>query len=324
MKRGKQPMFNLIKNEWIKIFSRPGTYVMIGLLLLLIIGIGSVMKFTGNTDGSETNWKQDLQSRVQMDKQYLEEEGSQMPDFQRDSVESTIAINEYRLQNDIAPAQGENMWSFVNFNSNFVEFVGVFAIIVAAGIVASEFTWGTIKLLLIRPISRTKILLSKYITVLLFGITLLLVLFGLSMLVGAILFGTDGSQPHLVYVDGAVEEQNMLYFLIKNYLLSTIGITMMVTMAFMISAVFRNSSLAIGISLFLLFMGSTATGFIAIKYDWAKYSLFANTDLTMYTGGNPILVDGMTLGFSITILLVYFVIFHLLAFVVFNKRDVAA
>ena len=26
-------MFNLIKNEWIKIFSRPGTYVMIGLTM---------------------------------------------------------------------------------------------------------------------------------------------------------------------------------------------------------------------------------------------------------------------------------------------------
>ncbi|EDL62485.1 DUF2705 family protein, partial [Bacillus sp. SG-1] len=179
-------------------------------------------------------------------------------------------------------------------------------------------------LLLIRPISRTKILLSKYLTVLLYGITLLLMLFALSTIAGAILFGSGDGQQHLVYVDGAVEEQNMILYLIKTYLLKTISIIMMATMAFMISAVFRNSSLAIGISLFLLFMGGTATSFIAMKYDWAKYSLFANTELTMYTGAMPPLVEGMTLGFSITMLIIYFVIFNLLAFVVFNKRDVAA
>ncbi|MGF2617202.1 ABC transporter permease subunit [Rossellomorea vietnamensis] len=316
-------MFNLIKNEWIKIFSRPGTYVMIGLLVLLVIGAGSVMKFVGGTDTPEGDWKQQTQVEVERDKQILEE-SENMPSFNQQMTEERIAINEYRLDNDLEPASGENMWSFVNFNANFIEIVGLFAIIIAAGIVAGEFTWGTIKLLLIRPISRTKILLSKYITVLLFGITLLTTLFVLSTILGAIFFGAGDSQPHLVYVDGNVEEQSMLLYSIKNYLLSTISITMMATMAFMISAVFRNSSLAIGISLFLLFMGSTATGFIAMKYDWAKYSLFANTDLRMYTGAMPKLVEDMTLGFSITVLLIYFVIFHLLAFIVFKKRDVAA
>ncbi|MGM0844132.1 MAG: ABC transporter permease [Bacillota bacterium] len=316
-------MFNLIKNEWIKIFSRPGTYVMIGLLAIMVIGAGSVMKFTGVSQEPEGDWKQQTQMQVEADKQYLEEmEGNQ--NFQVQYTEQQLAINEYRLAKDIEPPKGESIWSFVNFNANFVEIVGLFAIIIAAGIVASEFTWGTIKLLLIRPISRTKILLSKYITVILFGITLLLTLFVLSTIVGAILFGTGDGQPHLVYIDGEVEEQNMVWYLIKTYLLKSISITMMATMAFMISAVFRSSSLAIGISLFLLFMGGTATGFIAMQYDWAKYSLFANTDLTMYTGAFQPLVEGMTLGFSITMLIIYFVIFHLLAFVVFNKRDVAA
>lgn len=316
-------MFNLIKNEWIKIFSRPGTYVMIGLLAILVIGAGSVMKFAGVSQEPEGDWKQQTQMQIESDKQYLEEMGDSQ-NYQVQYVEQQLAINEYRLENDIEPAGSESIWSFVNFNANFVEIVGLFAIIVAAGIVASEFTWGTIKLLLIRPISRTKILLSKYITVLLFGITLLLTLFVLSTIVGAIFFGGGDGQPHLVYIDGAVEEQNMVFYLIKTYLLKSISITMMATMAFMISAVFRSSSLAIGISLFLLFMGGTATGFIAMKYDWAKYSLFANTDLTIYTGAMQPLVEDMTLGFSVTMLIIYFVIFHLLAFIVFKKRDVAA
>ncbi|MFD2875395.1 ABC transporter permease [Paenibacillus rhizoplanae] len=50
----------------------------------------------------------------------------------------------------------------------------------AADSVAGEFTWGTIKLLLIRPWSRSKILLSKYISLVIFSLvsTGVLILFG--------------------------------------------------------------------------------------------------------------------------------------------------
>jgi ABC-2 type transport system permease protein len=98
---------------------------------------------------------------------------------------------------------------------------------------------------------------------------------------------------------------------------------MLATMAFMISAAFRNSSLAIGLSLFLLFMGGQVTRLISMKYEWAKYILFANTDLLQYFEGSP-MVEGMTLGFSVTILIVYFLLFQAVAFYVFKKRDVAA
>lgn len=202
---------------------------------------------------------------------------------------------------------------------------GLFTIIIAAGIVANEFNWGTIKLLVIRPLSRFQILLSKYITVLLFGLGLLLFLFVGSTLLGLLFFGTGGdaaANVHLVYKDGHVVEQSIIGYLAKTYLYESISAFMLATMAFMLSAVFRNSSLAVGFSIFLLVMGSTATGFLAMKFDWAKYILFANTDLTQYLDGTP-LVEGMTMTFSIVMLVIYFVIFQMLAFGVFLKRDIA-
>ena len=150
------------------------------------------------------------------------------------------------------------------------------------------------------------------------------VLFISSALIGLILFGTgSGDSVHLAYTNGHVVEQSELLFLMKKFLLSSIDVLMLATMAFMISAVFRNSSLATGISIFLLVMGSNITSLLALKFDWAKYILFANTDLMQYVDGTP-LVGGMTLGFSITMLIIYFAIFQLLAFGVFMKRDVAA
>jgi ABC-2 type transport system permease protein len=317
-------MVSLIRNEWMKIFKRVGTYVMIGLLILVVGGSGAITKYldSQNQKQDQGDWKQPLTEEVAADKQHLEQGG--MDKFSKSMIEERVAINEYRLEHNIAPNTEETMWTFVESNAGVVTFVGLFAIIVAAGIVASEFSWGTIKLLLIRPISRTKILLSKYLTVLLFGASMLVILFIFSILLGLILFGVGDQVPHLAYVNGEVQEQSIVVYLIKTYLLKTIDVLMMATMAFMISAVFRSSSLAIGISLFLLFMGANATALIAMKFDWAKYSLFANTDLTQYTGEMQPLVEGMTMSFSIIMLLIYFAIFLFLAFFVFNKRDVAA
>ncbi|OXS63060.1 MULTISPECIES: ABC transporter permease [Rossellomorea] len=316
-------MLSLIRNEWTKIFKRVGTFVMLGLLILIIGVTGAFTKYSDSKAKEMNNWKQELSAQVESDKQMLAETPN-LNKFIKKDTERRVAINEYRIENDIEPKVKETAWTFVETNANIVLVVGLFTIIVAAGIVASEFSWGTIKLLLIRPISRTKILLSKYFTVILYGMSMLLLLFVVSLLLGLLLFGGTDQSTHLAFVDGKVVEQNIVGYLIKTYLLQTVNIVMMATMAFMISAVFRSSSLAIGISLFLLFVGGNATSLLALKFDWAKYSLFANTDLTQYTGFTPPLVDGMTMGFSITMLIIYFIIFQLLAFLVFNKRDVAA
>ncbi|WP_335869251.1 ABC transporter permease [Bacillus sp. 2205SS5-2] len=313
-------MLNLLRNEFMKIFKKPGTYVMLGLLVLLVGIMGAVLKYTEVDTAEDSNWEQ----RLTEENQYLQEviandENENMVTSQN---KKNLAINTYRLENNIPPEQGSSVWTFVDNASGGIELVGLFAIIVAAGIVASEFSWGTIKLLLIRPISRLKILLSKYITVILFGLMLLVSLFVLSSVVGLVLFG-GGNSVHLTYSGGEVIEESMIWYLAKSYLLGSIGVFLITTMAFMISTLFRNSSISIGISIFALLSGGVVTGILSFWFDWTKYIIFANTDLTMYAEGTP-LVEGMTLGFSLAVLAVYYVIFMLLAFIPFVKRDVGA
>jgi ABC-2 type transport system permease protein len=153
---------------------------------------------------------------------------------------------------------------------------------------------------------------------------MLAIIFVFSAAAGALLFGLPDKTPtYLNYYNGVVSEQNMIVHLVLYYGMSSINMIMLATMAFMISSVFRNSSLAIGISLFLLFTGGQLTQLLALKFSWAKYILFANTNLMQYYEGTP-MVQGMTLTFSISILLIYFLAFQFFAFYVFNKRDVAA
>lgn len=318
-------MVNLVINEWIKVMSRIGTIVMVGLLVLFVIGFGALSKYeeSNNPPIENKEWKQELETQLAEDRNALKDMGETNANLKM-FYERDIAIKEYQLEHNIEPQNEMNVWTFVSDAGALITFAGLFTIIISAGIVSSEFSWGTIKLLLVRPITRFKILLSKYITVLLFGVMLLAILFLLSFIVGAILFGfPTNDYPHLAYTDGKVVERNIALHLIGTYLISSIDVLMVATMAFMISAAFRNSSLAIGISLFLLLTGGTVTLLLASKFEWTKYFLFANTDLTVYFDGTPP-IEGMTLAFSIIILVVYFIVFHVLAFSIFGKRDVSA
>ncbi|MDQ0231713.1 ABC transporter permease [Metabacillus malikii] len=318
-------MVNLIKNEWIKIFKRVGTFVMVGILALLVIGMGGLYKYseTQSEPTQQADWKQETESIIAENKKNLEETGQQNSNL-NSFYQREIAINEYRLKENIPPETETHLWTFVKESVSIFGFAGVFIIIIASGIVSSEFSTGTIKLLLIRPIRRSKILLSKYLTVLLFGLFLLVFIFVISAIVGLVLFGMPTNDvSHLAYTNGKVIEQSIVTHLIGEYFISSIDIIMLTTLAFMISTIFRNSSLAIGITLFLLFTGNTIVTLLASRFDWTKYLLFANTYLGVYFDGVPP-VEGMTIGFSITMLVIYFVLFHALAFTVFKRRDVAA
>ena len=315
-------LVKLIQNENMKIYRRVATWVMIGLLVIGVIGIGVMQKYVMDPP-DQSNWKQELTEQNKSYKQMIAEAPPGFPDSQKRNFEQQLKVNEYRIEHNIAPLNSNSLWGFMDSSSNLSSLITLFTIIIAAGSVASEFSWGTIKLLLIRPVSRSKILLSKYISSFLFALLLLVVLFGLSFLVGGLFFGFDQvSTPHLAYIDGNVVESSMALHMMSQYGFNSVNLVMMVTFAFMISTVFRSNSLAIGLAIFLMFTG-TQIVMIFSKYSWAKYILFANTDLTQYLNGTPI-VEGMTMTFSIVALLVYFVIFNLFSWVIFNKRDVAA
>ncbi|AST93570.1 MULTISPECIES: ABC transporter permease [Sutcliffiella] len=320
-------MFNtirLIQNENMKIYKRLGTWVMIAAIFGIVLFAGIVTKFLLTNDTTE-NWQQQLEiENAQLAEQITEYENMPMVGSHATSpLIEQLAINEYRLVNDIPPVESGTLWGFMISSPDFTALSSVFVIVIAAGIVATEFSTGTIKLLLIRPVNRSKILLSKYIATLIFAIVMLATIFVSSVLVGSILFGFAGIDlPYLVYQGGEVVERNMLTHIISLYGLNSVDMIMMVTFAFMISTVFRSSSLAIGLSLFLLFTGQQLVMLLS-QYDWAKYILFANTNLRQYISGTPI-VEGMTMTFSIIVLLVYFLCFHLISWIIFNKRDVTA
>ncbi|KPV56491.1 hypothetical protein QJ48_27410 [Paenibacillus sp. A3] len=225
------------------------------------------------------------------------------------AVISMGAMMKYVLESGM-----NHVFQFMSYTVSLAPLVTIFSVIVAGDSVASEFTWGTVKLLLIRPASRGKILWAKYVSVLLFITELLLLMLIISYFTGLVLFG----------VSGAVTPDETLPAILQRYGIKAIEIVMTATLAFMISTVFRSSSLAIGLSIFLMFVsGPIVAVLVQLRYAWVKYLLFANTDLTPYFHGGKPVFPGMTLGFSLAVLAAYWIVFYAVSWLLFTKRDVA-
>jgi ABC-2 type transport system permease protein len=310
---------NLLLNENMKIYRRLRTWI---LAIVLIIITTTVLIFVHN-DLAKGDWKTNTQHQIVNDNLRLQR--TDIPADRKLELENNIKINQYHLDHDIPPTE-LSLWGGVLTAANLIIVVTIFTVIIAGESVAGEFSSGTIKLLLIGPASRSKILLSKYVTLLSFFFFMLIILFGTSFIASGILEGFNNVGIPYVYAtqDGIVHAVNMTGYVLRTYGYDCIQMILIATMAFMFSTVFRSSSIAIGLSIGLSFIGTAVANFLTMhNYSWAKYYLFENTDLTQYLDGTPN-IAGMTLPFSITVLIVYFLIFNILSWVVFNKRDVTA
>ncbi|NQX44047.1 ABC transporter permease [Paenibacillus tritici] len=180
----------------------------------------------------------------------------------------------------------------------------ILVIIGTAGIVSREYSQGTIKFLLIRARSRTAILASKYVTVLLYTLSMLLVAVAALFLSGVVFYGLSGGEAGISTI-----LTSLLYSMVYCAVYATIG--------FMLGILTKTTGVTIGATIF-----ATMIDKVVIPREFYKYVLFPNLDLSAYqNGGAP--MQGMTLSFSIVLLCGYTALFLLAGFAVFRRRDVA-
>ncbi|MGO3170131.1 MAG: ABC transporter permease [Bavariicoccus seileri] len=310
-------MIGLIQNEMMKIVNRKLTWIILFLLITITIGSFVINKIN---EEPVSDWRSE---QTQLAERYEGQlEINELTPQMYADTENRLQIANYRLENDIAPVS-ENPWSNLLQYSGLVEMVIIFAIIIAADIVSREYTSGTIKLLLIRPHSRSKILLSKYIAVSLFALGMLVLLFIIGYGVNAIFYGPGNLNITDLFLnaEGEVTEMSVFMQAIKMYGLSFFPILSYVTLSFAISTILRNSALAVGISLLIMIVGNAMIE-ATTNISWLKYLPFANSDISLYIFHLPPRPE-MTLSFSLSVLLVYIVILAGLSWFIFKKRDTA-
>ncbi|MEH7443898.1 ABC transporter permease subunit [Bacillus sp. JJ1122] len=313
-------MIALIQNELMKIFGKMASWIYMIVIVMAVLIAGIIyMKFSGEPN---PNWREDIQAEINM----LENQLTSAPEEEKPLIQTQIDQNQEYLDKDIDPTAKTN-WHFMNeVVIGVSSLVTLFVVVVGSANVAAEFSDGTIKQLLIRPHRRWSILLSKYIAVIIYALLLVATLVVSGYLIGLLLFGSGDFNMKIfeVTLEGRKEAiVGTQFFLKMLYYLPSLLVIM--TIAFMLSTLFKSQALAVGIGIFVLFFSSTLGGIIlmlADKYVWAKFLIFPHLDLTVYALQDRILED-ITLPFSLSILALYYAIFLIVTFFFFQKRDIS-
>ncbi|WP_343338393.1 hypothetical protein TPELB_05420 [Terrisporobacter petrolearius] len=207
----------------------------------------------------------------------------------------------------------------------------VMVIIMGGGIIASEFSKGTIRLLLIRPVSRWKILLSKLLSILLVGFSIVALGTGILYITSGYVFGFDAYKiPLLETVNGSIIHIDFMKFLISKVLLSSSSLLFISVLVFSISTLAKNTALAVGISMILyLGVGPTVDLLISMKQTWVINTLIPYINAS-YFRLIPMTSQSLEQGFGLQMqynwgaiqLLIASLIMLVITFVVFVKKDV--
>ena len=309
--------------------------LVIFLILLVLIPVFTYAQYrtykTTTEQMGTSDWRALLQQQIVDTQNRLA--SNRVPEEWKEFMRLRIQVQQYYLDHDINPSAP----GAPTFVRKFVEesislFLPLLVVVVAADIVSSEYGQGTIKLLLSRPVRRWKILLSKYVALLLVTSLLLLIAGILAYLISGIVFGYGGwDMPVLTGFQMKGEHLITDYVHLVpqwKYILMALGLawftcTAVATLSFMVSVLVRSTAASMGIMLAAVIAGNLLVQ-LAPSWTTLKYLAFTNLQLTDYLSGAPILIEGMSLPFSLSVLSLWSAAALVIAFAVFIRRDVLA
>lgn len=236
-------------------------------------------------------------------------------------------INQYIIENNVDINKTNNLRGILkNFFNEYGLFIIVMIVMIAGTIVSEEFNKGTIKLLLVKPYSRNKILLAKFITILVMIIFSIVAIAVMELVVGGIIFGFDSlSIPILQYNfdTQSLESMSVFAYLGIQIITQLPKLILLATLAFACSTLFTNSAVAIAIPL-LGYMSADMINMLVIQYkvQFMKFFVSLNWDFESYLYGNLPDMEGLTMVFSVIICVIYFIIMMIPSFIAFKKKNI--
>lgn len=191
-----------------------------------------------------------------------------------------------------------------DFILSLIPFIGVVLSIIFCNIMSSEYTKGTFRIYLTKPIKRTKIYISKLLTIFLTLLSILL---------------------HNLTIYALFTQSISVNFTTK-YISYSHSLVLISTIIMMLSTIIKSSSLISGIIIMLLTFGFalfellTLTNLKILEYTFLPY-----LDLNMLSNLkviNESLGTSLSLRNSIFIIIFYSLLFFIMGLFIFNKKDI--
>ncbi len=321
----------LVENEVLKLWKRR-RFRLVLLILVALIGTIVFAQSQGREKfGSKKDWRIDTQEKVARMRNWLRQ--GRMPDSQKNWMQFEISRLQYHIDRNIDPeAVSGPLFTRGFANASSYLLLHLLSIVFAADVVSSEFSQGTIKLLLTRPVSRSRVLGSKLVALML-AIALTVLLGGIvAYLFGGIAYGYRGwgapiltgfRQTAGTFDASAVRSVPLWQDTIAVFGLAWFATAIVGMIGFLASVLLRSTAASMGTMFAALILG-TILPRLAPTWQFQKYLFPTNLPLPDYYSGSPPPIGGMTLPFSVLTLAVWGLAAVIVAFVVFVRRDVLA
>jgi ABC-2 type transport system permease protein len=322
----------LIHNEMMKLLARK-RLIIIALIVAVLVALFTYAQYKQTMEQQEklgtTDWRAAVQSEIIDISNRLS--SSRMTDDVRERLQIILKQQQYYLDHDINPSEpGAPTFVRIFIENSGMMFIPLLVMVIASDLVSSEHTLGSIKLLLTRPVKRWRILLSKYISLLLSISIIMAIVAVLSYLLSGIVFGYRGWDAPVITgfsaQAGALDTSAVRTISQWKFLLMDFGLVWFVavvvgTLSFMLSVLIRSTAAGMGVMLAALISGSILSSMVS-SWESAKYLFMVNLNLTGYLSGVAPPIEGMTLMFSISVLAIWWLIALFIAFFVFTRQDV--
>jgi ABC-2 type transport system permease protein len=337
-------LLKLIENEIYKTVYKRRLLIIFGILLILISSFAYGEKNSLNRTkqrlaqrmgiSATADWKKLAEQQLLDMKNRLENSTGHNDMHEPGERPSELVRMEqlkYFLDNNINPLDS----SAAKFTTRFMEqsiflFLPLLMVVLAADMVSGESSDGTIKLLLTRNVPRWKILLSKYLALLIMETIVIIMAAIIAVVVSGAFFGYGGWMTPVStgfkVIGGQLDTGGVMNVPQWQYMFMVYGLGYFVsivvgTISFMISVLVRSTPASIGVMMASLIAGNFMGFFLA---DWklTRYLYMVNLKLTDYLSGSFQPIQGMNMTFSVTVLLVWAIAALAVSFAYFTKQDV--
>lgn len=276
-------MGRLIRIELYKIFTKPRTYIGFAALLVIILAIEAGIYFGG--DDMVAMIIQNISERF-----YFEGE----------------VINVYLI-------------SYIVLNTLWIH-VPILVALVTGDLLAGEANSGTFRILLTRPISRTKLVIAKFISGWVYSFMLIVLMIILSLGIGSLIF-ESGDLMVITNKVNIFAADDLIWRFGLAYLYGLLAMTTVISLSFLMSSMADNSigpiigtiAIIIGITI-ISTVGSSVLGDVN-RYLFTTYlpswQLFFQTDLKEGAVGHAVMIQ-----------CIYILIFMGLTILKFRKKDI--
>lgn len=248
------------------------------------------------------------------------------------------------LDNNIRPIVKSSNTSHVimpydmKIGFNNIYYMGIVILVITCislgGIVAHEHKTGSIRLLLANPFKRRKVLLSKFVYLILNA----LIMYLLSLLIFIIIMLVTGNieslkVPQLIINRNNIIQTNYLLFIIKNMSIHFIFMSLILTTIFFVSTIFLNVSFTVGIATSIIVTSS----FIPIIINNKLNSIFSYIPIIFlnyakYISDNPMynllqeeennIYSNISVNNCMITSIIMIIIMLLITNIIYKKRDI--